>query len=40
MREIDQVVSDGRKTVTVNTGEKVVNVGLEPDLKLRDATKF
>ena len=38
MKDIDKVVNDGRKTVTVNTGEKVVNVGLEPDLKLKDAT--
>lgn len=38
MRDIDKVVNDGRKTVTVNTGEKVVNVGLESDLKLKDAT--
>ena len=40
MKSVDQVISDGRKSVTVNTGEKVVNVGIEDDVKLKDATKF
>ena len=40
MKSVDEVVSDGRKSVTVNKGEKVVNVGIEDDVKLKEATKF
>ena len=38
MGSVDEVVSDGGKTVTVNIGEKVVNAGIEDDVQLRDAT--
>ena len=40
MGSVDQVVSDGGKSVTVNIGEKVVNTGLEDDVMLQDATQF
>ena len=40
LRDIDEVVNDGDKALTVNQGEKVLNKGLEGDVELRDATAF
>ena len=37
---VDEVVNDGDKALTLNDGEKVLNKGVEGDVVLREATAF
>ena len=40
LNDVDEVVNDGDKALTVNEGEAVLNKGTEGDVLLRDATAY